>query len=724
MNLLSGRRAARSLLLAGVIVGLGIASVGVCVALLGGGPPFPVAVALTLLPVVLGAAATTSARARRAGTSILVAASDFAGLAIAVDLGLLLMLLAFGKLPIGAQDRPGEPGAAGHAARGGLRGAAGPADGRADPRGPARRAALARGAARRRRRERRPQQPGGRAAAPLAESMRRDWRLSSVRIWTGRRRAGWTRATWGARRSGPPPLDGRPLDRRRSPLVGGRARPARPRPGWPGPAGCGCGCHGCCGRGDARDGAAAAALRARRARRPRARAGGRRTAADAVAVHRGGRARARRRRAQARDRAAQPQPGRGAAGHARRPADEQRRAAGVPRAARRRGDGRAAADRTRPARRRPAAPRRARGRAAAAARRPAAATRRDLELLDELDGGVRAADRRAAQPRARHLPAAAARRRAGRGAARGRGSAARSRHGGRRTAGPPPRAGRGGGVLLLPGGAAERGEARAGRRGHVALERCRASCGSRSPTRARVRPGRRPRGRGPDEHGRPARRGRRRGHLGIRTGSGTTVTGRAPVPSSPVQPGPAATPAGRSPSASVSAGRAEWPCAAWTRPRRTRSASPSAPCVWHAGGAAHRWLGLWGWGCCSAWSAASCWRRSRSPSAPRSAYPRLAAAVGLDDARVRRAGRATPRSSPRCRRCPGSPRAGCRRWVAQRGRSGACGTSRSAAGRTSRRASPSPVVIEGRAPRPRRRRRGRRRRARRRRRSGCTSATA
>ena len=103
MNLLSGRRAARSLLLAGVIVGLGIASVGVCVALLGGGPPFPVAVALTLLPVVLGAAATTSARARRAGTSILVAASDFAGLAIAVDLGLLLMLLAFGKLPIGAQ---------------------------------------------------------------------------------------------------------------------------------------------------------------------------------------------------------------------------------------------------------------------------------------------------------------------------------------------------------------------------------------------------------------------------------------------------------------------------------------------------------------------------------------------------------------------------------------------------------------------------------------------
>ncbi|MBV9922353.1 MAG: hypothetical protein JOY78_16105, partial [Pseudonocardia sp.] len=76
MNLLWGRRAGRSLLVSGVIVGLGIASVGVCVALLGGGPPFPVAVALSVLPVVIGAVATTSARARRAGTAILVAASD------------------------------------------------------------------------------------------------------------------------------------------------------------------------------------------------------------------------------------------------------------------------------------------------------------------------------------------------------------------------------------------------------------------------------------------------------------------------------------------------------------------------------------------------------------------------------------------------------------------------------------------------------------------------
>ena len=185
MNLLSGRRAARSLLLAGVIVGLGIASVGVCVALLGGGPPFPVAVALTLLPIVLGAAATTSARARRAGTSILVAASDFAGLAIAVDLGLLLMLLAFGKLPIGAQLDLVNPALLGMLL---VATCAGPL-GRRMARST--RAALA--GVRRSPEElladvgdrARRTEPVAELLRPLAESMRRDWRLSSVRIWTG-----------------------------------------------------------------------------------------------------------------------------------------------------------------------------------------------------------------------------------------------------------------------------------------------------------------------------------------------------------------------------------------------------------------------------------------------------------------------------------------------------------------------------------------------------------
>ena len=244
MNLLSGRRAARSLLLAGVIVGLGIASVGVCVALLGGGPPFPVAVALTLLPVVLGAAATTSARARRAGTAILVAASDFAGLAIAVDLGLLLMLLAFGRLPIGAQLDLVEPGAAGHAARGDLRGAAGQADGALHPRGAGGRAALARGTARRRRRPRPPHRAGGRAAAAAG-------RVDAPRL-AAVERADLDGPAGQAGRGRPGVRDDRARPARRRPARDpARRRPSAacsPASAWPGPAGCGCGCHGWCRR--------------------------------------------------------------------------------------------------------------------------------------------------------------------------------------------------------------------------------------------------------------------------------------------------------------------------------------------------------------------------------------------------------------------------------------------------------------------------------------------
>jgi hypothetical protein len=185
VNLLSGRRAARSLLLSGVIVGLAIASVGVCVALLGGGPPFPVGPALSVLPVAVGAAAATSARARRAGTAILVAASAFAGLAVAVDLGLLAMLLAFGRLPVGAQLDLVNPALLGMLLVATCAGPLGRRIARTT------RSALA-GV------RRSPDElladvgdrslrtePVAELLRPLAESMRRDWRLSSVRIWTG-----------------------------------------------------------------------------------------------------------------------------------------------------------------------------------------------------------------------------------------------------------------------------------------------------------------------------------------------------------------------------------------------------------------------------------------------------------------------------------------------------------------------------------------------------------
>ncbi len=185
MSLPGGPRAARSLLASGLIVGLGIASVGVCVGLLGGGPPFPVAVALSLAPVLLGAVATASARARRAGTAILVAASDFAGLAVAVDLGLLLMLLAFGRLPVGAQRDLVDPALLGMLLVATLAGPLGrriARSARATLAGVRRSPdeLLADVGDRARRTE-----PVAELLRPLAESMRRDWRLSGVRIWTG-----------------------------------------------------------------------------------------------------------------------------------------------------------------------------------------------------------------------------------------------------------------------------------------------------------------------------------------------------------------------------------------------------------------------------------------------------------------------------------------------------------------------------------------------------------
>ncbi|MFC4948333.1 GAF domain-containing sensor histidine kinase [Pseudonocardia sp. GCM10023141] len=95
--------ARRTLLLAGLVVAAGIASVGVCAGLLGGGPPLPVTEVLVLAPLVLAAIACCSVRACRAATVVFVAAADFAALAVAVDLGLLLMLLVLGRVPAGTQ---------------------------------------------------------------------------------------------------------------------------------------------------------------------------------------------------------------------------------------------------------------------------------------------------------------------------------------------------------------------------------------------------------------------------------------------------------------------------------------------------------------------------------------------------------------------------------------------------------------------------------------------
>jgi signal transduction histidine kinase len=166
-------------------VAVGIVSVALCVALLGGGPPVWVTAVLALTPLVLAAAAGFSARARRASTAVLVAASDFAGLAVAVDAGLILMLLVFGKLPIGAQNDLVNPALLGMLLVATLAGPLGRRAGRS--------ARTAVHGAR--------QSPdelladfaerAGRGSPVddllrrLAETMRRDWRLSTVQIWAG-----------------------------------------------------------------------------------------------------------------------------------------------------------------------------------------------------------------------------------------------------------------------------------------------------------------------------------------------------------------------------------------------------------------------------------------------------------------------------------------------------------------------------------------------------------
>ncbi|SHK03778.1 Histidine kinase-, DNA gyrase B-, and HSP90-like ATPase [Pseudonocardia thermophila] len=97
------RTARRTLLLAGVVVAAAIGSVALAAAPLGAGPPWTVVLPLCALPIVLAVAAGYSVPACRASTTILVAAADFAGIALAVDIGLLLVLLLFGRIPTGVQ---------------------------------------------------------------------------------------------------------------------------------------------------------------------------------------------------------------------------------------------------------------------------------------------------------------------------------------------------------------------------------------------------------------------------------------------------------------------------------------------------------------------------------------------------------------------------------------------------------------------------------------------
>jgi len=179
----TGRRARSSLLLSGLIGAAGVIAPGVVVGVLGGGPAWWVTAAIAGVVLAVGVAAMFSAAARRSSTAVLVGASEFGGLSVAVCAGLLVLLLVFGRLPLGAEKALLDPALVAMLVVAVLAGPLG------------RRAARSTRAALQGVR-RSPDElladfaeragrgtPVDDLLRQLAETMRRDWRLARVQIW-------------------------------------------------------------------------------------------------------------------------------------------------------------------------------------------------------------------------------------------------------------------------------------------------------------------------------------------------------------------------------------------------------------------------------------------------------------------------------------------------------------------------------------------------------------
>jgi signal transduction histidine kinase len=179
-----GRRARLALLVAGVLASVAVVAVGTAIAFLGAVMVPSVAGPLAAVPVVAAMAAGWSARARRASTGVLVGAASFAAVCVAVLIGLLTLLLLLGRLPAGAERKVVGPAAAALVVAAAL---AGPFARRAG-----RRMRAAMHAVRRSPDELLADfaENAGRGSPvddllrTLAESMRRDWQLSRVEVWT------------------------------------------------------------------------------------------------------------------------------------------------------------------------------------------------------------------------------------------------------------------------------------------------------------------------------------------------------------------------------------------------------------------------------------------------------------------------------------------------------------------------------------------------------------
>jgi signal transduction histidine kinase len=182
----TGRRARLVLLAAGLLTSTAVVAVGAVAAVVGAVPAAaaPVLAAVAAAPALVALVAGGSARARRSSTAVLVTAAQVAAMGLATLLGLFAFVLLLGRLPAGAERRVVAPAAAAVLVAALC---AGP---------------LARRAGRRMRAalhavRRSPDElladfaeNAGRGSPvddllrTLAEAMRRDWQLARVEVWT------------------------------------------------------------------------------------------------------------------------------------------------------------------------------------------------------------------------------------------------------------------------------------------------------------------------------------------------------------------------------------------------------------------------------------------------------------------------------------------------------------------------------------------------------------
>ena len=180
-----GRRARLALLVAGLLVAVAVGVLGAAIGFLGTRPAPGAVAVLAGLAVVAGVAAGWSAQARRSSTGVLVAAAAVTAVGAAILLGLVTVLLLLGRLPAGAERRVVGPAVVAIVVAAVC---AGPFARRA-----ARRTRAAMHAVRRSPDELLADfaENAGRGSPvddllrTLAESMRRDWQLARVEVWTG-----------------------------------------------------------------------------------------------------------------------------------------------------------------------------------------------------------------------------------------------------------------------------------------------------------------------------------------------------------------------------------------------------------------------------------------------------------------------------------------------------------------------------------------------------------